>query len=460
MKDIYCILVDIDGCCQNVFYELLEVGEIPNFCSVLKEGKIVKNAYTIFPTNTLPAQTSIFTGVYPKKHGIIGNSWFDRRKIFYRDYTTAANALRVYGFELFSFPFNFLKERKQGSLLKEDINVKTVYQILKKYDFTSATIFSHIGEGADFWIRPKKNDMVQYALCHEDYLEYTVFEKTTLRRSIEFLKECKSLPNFLTLYFSGLDGYSHRWGATRQREYLKEVVDKLFGEFLSVYNKKNKLENTNFLVISDHGQWNVKKDKLHFLTPAKLSPYLEEKKFIIFNPKKRNLQESDLVLTEGGSVFYVKNGRTRKWEDEPEEEDKFRLIEALLNSQKKLGKWIKGFLIKDNNNYKVYWNGKIEEKEKFFNSEKEIYPEAVERIEGFTCEKSGDIISITNFEEGFYFTDRPHAGEHGSLTKEDSLVPFIFSGPNIEKGIIEKCSICELVPTVLKIFGIEEGKDD
>jgi predicted AlkP superfamily phosphohydrolase/phosphomutase len=459
MKNIYCIVIDIDGCRQDAFYELLLNREIPNFYSIFKNGKIVKKTYTIFPTNTLPAQTSIFTGVYPKKHGIIGNSWFDRKKIFYQDYTTAENALRVYGFDFFSFPFNFLVERKEGSLLKNDIKVKTIYQILKENGFTSGVIFSHISSGCNFWVRPKRSDMIQYALCHEDYLEYIAFEKTTLKRTIEFLKNCKIFPNLLTLYFSGLDGYSHRWGADTQKKYLKEVVDKLFGEFLNFLKRKINLEEVNFLVISDHGQWNVKKDKFHFLTPFKILPYLQEKKFVLFSKKNRNLNECNLVCTEGGSVFYIRNEKTKDWKDNPSESEKFRLIETLLASQKKLGNWVKGFLIKENEDYKVYCDGKLEKKEIFFKSESEKYPAALERIEGLVCENSGDVISLVNFEEGFYFTDRPHAGEHGSLTKEDSLVPFAVSGIGLEKiELKEECSICEVVPTILKLFGIEKER--
>lgn len=456
MEDTNLVLINIDGCRQDIFYELLQDKEIPNFYSVLKNGKIVEKAYSIYPTNTLPAQVSIFTGVYPKDHGVVGNSWFDRKKIFYRDYATAENALRVYGFEFFGPPFILIPNRKEGSILIEDIKTKTIYQILNDEGFTSATVFSHIANGATFWIRPKKQDMLQYALCHEDYIQYIAFEKTTLKRAVEFLRTCKVLPNLLTLYFSGLDGYSHRYGPLTQRWYLKEVVDKLFREFLDVFKEKNKLEKTHFLVISDHGQIEVKKDKKHFLTPQKISSYLQKKNFSLFNPKKGRLQDADLISTEGGSIFYIKNKKTNKWKDEPNEEEKYRLIEALLLSQKELGPWINGFLIKENGKYKIYHNGKTEKKEIFFNNNREKYPEAITRIEGLTSDKSGDVLSLINFEEGFYFTDRPHAGEHGNLTPEESIVPFVFSGPKVEPGKIEKASICDVVPTILKIFGITD----
>lgn len=50
------------------------------FKRLMKEGFVNKNAhYNYIPTKTAPGHASVYTGATPSVHGIIGNSWYDRR---------------------------------------------------------------------------------------------------------------------------------------------------------------------------------------------------------------------------------------------------------------------------------------------------------------------------------------------------------------------------------------------
>jgi len=63
------ILIGIDGCSFTILKPLLNNGHLPTFSEILKEGCHATLISTL-PFNTLPAWTSIFTGVNPGKHGI------------------------------------------------------------------------------------------------------------------------------------------------------------------------------------------------------------------------------------------------------------------------------------------------------------------------------------------------------------------------------------------------------
>lgn len=50
------------------------------FKRIMKEGFVNKNThYNYIPTKTAPGHASVYTGATPGVHGIIGNSWYDRR---------------------------------------------------------------------------------------------------------------------------------------------------------------------------------------------------------------------------------------------------------------------------------------------------------------------------------------------------------------------------------------------
>jgi len=65
------ILVGIDGCTFNVLRSFVNDGYLPTFSEILNEGCHTTLISTL-PFNSLPAWTSIFTGVNPGKHGVTG----------------------------------------------------------------------------------------------------------------------------------------------------------------------------------------------------------------------------------------------------------------------------------------------------------------------------------------------------------------------------------------------------
>lgn len=48
---------------------------LPNFSALARRGTLVRNVDSVFVSNTYPAHSSIITGVYPNRHGIIENVW-------------------------------------------------------------------------------------------------------------------------------------------------------------------------------------------------------------------------------------------------------------------------------------------------------------------------------------------------------------------------------------------------
>ncbi|HUX58841.1 MAG TPA: alkaline phosphatase family protein [Bacteroidales bacterium] len=78
------IIIDIDALKRDAFENALP--DMPTMKEIVDNGVQFTNATTVFPSVTLAAQASIFTGNYPKNHAITGNTWFDRSTKTYRKY--------------------------------------------------------------------------------------------------------------------------------------------------------------------------------------------------------------------------------------------------------------------------------------------------------------------------------------------------------------------------------------
>jgi len=76
-NDHTVVLVSIDGLAATYFDD--PKTPIPTLRQLAKDGAFAKGMITAFPSVTWPSHVSMITGVWPAKHGIIGNSVIDRK---------------------------------------------------------------------------------------------------------------------------------------------------------------------------------------------------------------------------------------------------------------------------------------------------------------------------------------------------------------------------------------------
>lgn len=72
------VLISVDGLAH--FYLDDPKCEMPNIRQLAKEGARAEKMRAVMPTVTWPNHTSVVTGVHPVKHGVVGNSFYDREK--------------------------------------------------------------------------------------------------------------------------------------------------------------------------------------------------------------------------------------------------------------------------------------------------------------------------------------------------------------------------------------------
>lgn len=250
------VIVDIDGVRRDTFEQAYASGRLPNFERILgsaagpapfAEALVFDHASTIFPSVTMAAQASIYTGAYPARHGIPGNSWFDTAAAARVDYMAPLTVACVYGISLGLAGCD-------GGLANNHLASATIYEAASRAGMTSAVVFNQYFKGATRPVPWTISDALQF-VRGLDEIDYGAFDVRMMDRAIGSF-EVAGLPNILTVYFAGADGVAHALGISSQFDYFSSVIDPQFGRLLDAIAARDIRwrANTLFIVTSDHGR--------------------------------------------------------------------------------------------------------------------------------------------------------------------------------------------------------------
>ena len=459
------VFIDIDGIVPEVLYDLLDD---PNshMHRIAGNGTRVERAVTVFPAVTLCCQASMFTGAWPGAHGVLGNSWWDRFKKppEFRFYTDAKTALGNYGFGLFGWPTIIMPQRPDLQFANNDLSkdVETIYEMAKRKHLSSWEVFNPYSRGVDRWIKPSRPAMILFALAHEELLHNRYWDASTFKHLFKAMRG-QELPDLLSFYISGHDSNSHEHGAHDQATYFRNIVDPMFGRFITEFEKHAPLEDFYFLITSDHGQANVIKDKEHVVDHGLLGEILGAVPGGGFQLAARKIiRPTDTAIGNmeaGATQFHLINRKTFDWADPPRFEQDVLPAAAAFAPYATGGKppFVDFLLVRRSveQGYEVWSNDGLISLESFFQGKDAQYPDAVRRIRGLNCERSGDLIVILDYSQGYYFGDKPKAGEHGNLCAADALIPFVVSGPGVPNQTLPFASLIDAVPTAGALLGFD-----
>ena len=458
-----------------VFHELLDSGDLPNFGPVFRGGARVDRCASVFPSSALPCQATLATGCHPGKHGILGNLWFDRfgKQPKYRNYAQAGSALDFMGIKLFGAPSAHLPPRAGPALANADLGggSRTLYEELNLRKVRSGIVFNPISRGARDWLRPSRFESAQYAMCLKARLDFGVFDRSVMRRAVHYVQDCRRLPRLFMIFLPGLDGHTHRHGARAQHGYVKTVLDPLFGRLLDALRehdpaRSDLLNHYSFVLTSGHGAAACRQDTQHAVTNELVAGILRDNGRIphYFATSERLKSVDCILLNHGGSLHIaVKNGETRHWYDPPRlRQDLFALGAALFDASRasRCGvhpDWLDLILVKDaeSKTYLVLKDHKVYNADKFFSAKqhRNDYPAGAARACGHFAQRSADLILLSNYGQGFHFTDSdPLAAAHGGLSSSDSLATMAFAGKRVNATFIPEACITQSAPTIASLF--------
>lgn len=212
----YIVLVSFDG----FRHDYLAKYNPPAFKKFIADGAQAEAIIPSFPSKTFPNHYSIVTGLNPGNHGLVDNSFYDRKQNeFYgmRNKDRVANPIYYGGVPL--------------------------WELAKKNNLKSASFFWVGSEMSDPARRP------DYYFPFDD----TIDPRKRVQQVIDWLRLPEGeRPHMITLYFSFPDHEGHEYGPNAaETQHAVMRADSLLNE-LMVGVKATRLP-VNVILVSDHG---------------------------------------------------------------------------------------------------------------------------------------------------------------------------------------------------------------
>ncbi|MBN2005845.1 MAG: alkaline phosphatase family protein [Anaerolineae bacterium] len=488
------VLIIVDGLRRDVFLRALEGGELPHVARIVGgnhgDRACHVEAVSTAPSITFTAQASLITGQHPGAHGIPGNESFDRfgrisdgrpRHFGFDvgDTLAADDAVAVFASGLAS---RFLRPE-----------TPTLFEIVGAHGLRSAVFYYMYARGADFWQPPNVLDIARFTKGRGVLgLEAGAYDAGMLRHVVRRL-DGGERPDVLLAYFMGLDHHSHLHGTGSQPDYLRDVLDPQIGQLLDALARYGMVENTLFILASDHGQVDAVADDRHSL---RLGFPFDIELIHIFNALGLDVHDKpgedpncDAVMGLNGGLAHVYlQNRARRWADPPDYvKDVLPVAEAFhrMNTEgryaEELHDTLELILIRNverdgwRANYDAYLGDERTQPlaDHLAQHPELVYVDPVNRLHLAASEVSGDLLLVARGRDGYYF-GAPIHGVHGGLLpgESDPVLTFALPGGQPEavarlratiSGIVsDRCaqengrcpSVADMVPAALAVMDI------
>lgn len=447
------VIFAIDGLAGDVFHHSMQAGDLPNisrlFAGESTAAVMHLNAVSTAPSITFCSHTSIFTGLQPKQHGILGNQFFDRFGMHF------GGVPRFYAFDLggtyeIDDALNvFLGKGLINKLLPKDR--QTIYEAAGKAGLSSLVAYNMLSRGASTWLKPSVTDVARLTRSKGvGKLSAEAFDRKMVNRVLHYLKK-KDCPGVTTLYFLGLDHESHHHGRFIQAGYLRDVIDPQIGRFLNRLDEQGALNHLLAVFISDHGQVDVIEDDRHSL---RLSFPFDREMAYLFDALDLDVHDypgedpncDAVAACNGGMAYVYLRHRAGTWNEAARfSEDILPVAQALWETNLN-GRYspdmqgsLAAVLIRNTESegwyspYSVYTPDQLQPLDHFlFNHPQINQLEGVSRLADLTGPLSGDLLLLANYPEHFYFGS-PVKATHGGIHPEESLC--VFSIAMLEEGL-------------------------
>ncbi len=224
------ILVSLDG----FRWDYPDLYRPPVLTMLADSGVRAEALIPVFPTMTFPNHYTIVTGLYPAKHGIVANRFYDPEHDAMFSYRDMASMEQTHWWK--GEPIWITAER-QGR---------------------KAAAF--------FWVG---SDMPIHGVRPTYWYAYdgTIPGNTRVDQVLDWIDlPERERPDLITLYFDLVDDVAHSFGPeSPQTAAAVAEADSLLGRLVDGLRSRGILDEVNIIVVSDHGQVERSPDRVIFL---------------------------------------------------------------------------------------------------------------------------------------------------------------------------------------------------
>ena len=290
-----CVFFLVDGARADVMQDLIEAGELPSLQRYILDRGDYRKAVTSFPSTTGPAHVAFLTGCTPGSCNLPGIRWFDRYQ-----------------------PHRFTHFHQSRSYvgpggLCMDSDLKADIRTIFDYFEHPAGVFSFLNRGLGIL----ENQTLLSKTWYWVFAHYSGYWQSVDDAAWRYVdRAIDREADFLSVVFPAVDEYSH-YTDPFSDETLNayRAFDKGLGRLAERLQRQNKLDDTLFVISSDHG---LTATHTHF----ELWSFLDELGFnTLYYPKilRNGCNAVSMVSGNGMSHVYFKKGDS--WEERPSYEE-------------------------------------------------------------------------------------------------------------------------------------------
>ncbi|TFB24032.1 hypothetical protein E3U55_04255 [Filobacillus milosensis] len=470
------ILLNIDSLMTEPLLLAIKKNKAPAIKFLMNHGTFIPNMVSSFPTMSVTIDSSLLTGTYPDQHKIPGLNWFNGNKKQKINYGTGFRETIGIGFS--DSVINMFDRLNNEDLSK---GVTTIFEDLAKYQITSSSINSFVYRGnniknlivpkfiqtitnVDETITTQSPELFSLgafaSVRNNSFAPFLIGgNRKYAGRELRYLIKNQLIPGFTFCIFQDMDIRVHVKGPYDISGISK--IDKEIQKTLNLYDSwEQAIEQNIWMVIGDNGQsptgWNPKKVLIDLRKTYS--------NYNIHNIKHKVEAHNELLISVNQRMAYIyalkKDLSLSSVAEKAQSDDRIDVIAwkegSIINviSGKKEGrlKFKKKGPYYDE--YKQTWTleGNYEILDlniKGHNINYNDFPDALARIYGSLHSHEGRFI-IVNAKPGHEFLAQKtpfHIGGacHGSLHKQESLIPFICTGTDTEVNPSRIIDLKELI---------------
>ena len=403
-----------------------QISALPNFRKLLDRGAHAREVEGVYPSLTYPAHTTIITGVYPDKHGIVNNEVF-QAGAGEMDWFWFSKYIRV------PTLYDIARESglKTGALL---------WPATGRADITynMPEIKAHEGQ-SQFWAVLSNgsplfllDSQIRFGKIRNGVSQPELDDFVTA--SAKHLIITKK-PNIMLIHLTDLDDHRHRYGTmSEEAQKALERQDERLGEIVQATADAGIYDQSTFVVLGDHGF-------LDFSRSISLNAVFRREGLISVDSSGRLLDwKAMLHSCEGSAYVYLKDG---------DDETRQKVEQILMTLKKDVNSGI----------------GEVYSREGIAGLR--TGGEAGFMLgarEGYSFDNSWDGELVTTVMPGITRSEKDKVATHGYLLNSPGYNTFfMMAGPGVKKGaVLQKIRLIDEAPTMAALLGLEmplaEGK--
>ncbi len=248
-KQQYVWILSLDGLASS---DWKRITELPHFQDYLEKAAYCRTVYSVYPSVTYPAHTSIVTGKYPVHHGVINNTRLQPGRLGHEDWYWKRKA--IHGRTLYDLAWEkgmstaaFLWP-VTGGAKSLTYNIPEVFANRRWDNQISASLRNG-----------SKLLQAEVMLCYGN--ELNGIAQPNLDRFVHkaFLYTLRTrAPQVCFVHYSELDAMRHRFGhSSREADEALRHHDERLGDLLAFAREKGIMDQLTIAVLGDHSSLDV-----------------------------------------------------------------------------------------------------------------------------------------------------------------------------------------------------------